>query len=330
MIKRVLVDWLGRASVPALSLVSGFLIVPSLLKYGYAALARERFRALIVPMVFWNLLIIGLSVAILIALGHKTSPVRALDGQSAWEILLFKAISLNYAGATTALNFLRDAFVCALLSPLLVLGARRGSWLFVALVWVWGLSIGFAPVVYRPSILMFFSAGVLVADRGMKLTPPSWLCAISLALFGAIEWVSSHKAPGIAWELVGWSRYPIICIAFSAIVLAISSRLSGTRFGNHLVRFEPSIYLAFLGHSVFFLLAWGTWQKIFGADLNFPYHLFFLASPAAWMFICVWLLPLLRGWPAWLQVVVRGKSSVVGMPVGNRATGSCVAGSKVR
>lgn len=50
----LLVDLLGRSSVPLLSAISGFLIVSSLARKPYMAFVRGKAASLLLPMVLWN------------------------------------------------------------------------------------------------------------------------------------------------------------------------------------------------------------------------------------------------------------------------------------
>ena len=308
-LKTVLIDNLGRASVPALSVVSGFLVVPALLRSGWLALVRERFGTLIVPMVFWNVAILALSLAIFHAIGARTTVMRALTDTTPLGVAASRVLSLDYGGATTALNFLRDVFVCVLLSPLLLSGVRRAGWLFVAALWAAGLAVGFAPLVYRPGILMFFTVGMIAAQRHGRLALPTAVTAAVVAAGVAIEfarwrgwWVPSGGLARSADETVRR-------VVFSVLILAVSLPLGRTAAGAVLARFEPPIYLVFLGHSVAFMLAWGAWQKVFGTDLDFPYVVFFLLAPPAWMLLARLLWGPATRLPPGLQRLFKGKAS---------------------
>ncbi len=307
LISFILVDLFGRASVPALSVISGFLVVSSLLKSGLAKLAQERLLTLIVPMAFWNLTVIALTLAAVLALGQKSQLMDELSGQGLTQLLIFKVLAINNAGAIVPLNFLRDVFVCALLSPVLLWGSRRFGWAALVAVWLGGLFVGFAPVVYRPHVLMFFSLGVFIAERGWRLDPPPWLLILLASLFVGFEWARHldllSSAPTF-WE--PWHQV-VRRAALSGLFISISLRLARAPLADRLVRIEPAIYFIFLAHEFFFRIFWGVWSRAFGSDLGFPYHLFFIANPIIWMLLGVQLNRLIDGAPRWAQMVVRGK-----------------------
>ena len=63
---------------------------------------------------------------------------------------------------------------------------------------------------------------------------------------------------------------------------------------------------------VTFMLAWGAWQKVFGADLDFPYVVFFLLAPLAWMLLARLLWGPATRLPPGLQRLFKGKVSPPG------------------
>ena len=159
----VIVDFLGRASVPALSLISGFLMVHELQRRHFLRALRNRLRTLLMPMVVWNCIIILFSAVIFLLLQEKTTVYRELESVDAQKMVVGKLMALRSDGATTALNFLRDLFVCAALSPVLIYLVRRVGFVAVLAGWTVGLGFGYEPLVYRPAILMFYLFGVYCA-----------------------------------------------------------------------------------------------------------------------------------------------------------------------
>jgi hypothetical protein len=53
-----LIELLGRSSVPLLSMISGWLVGPSLARRGWRRFLAGKVRAVLVPMVAWNLIAI--------------------------------------------------------------------------------------------------------------------------------------------------------------------------------------------------------------------------------------------------------------------------------
>lgn len=298
-------ELLGRASVPALSVLGGYLAVAA---YGrrpaWLAYARERASVLLLPMVSWNGLILLLSLLIWLATGAQTAVLRdwpAVDA-SALAVHLDRLTGYGYGSATTALNFLRDLFVCSLLLPLLIMLLRRTGVAGLALLWLLGLTLGFAPLVIRPHILMFFAVGVHLALQGRLLWPrPRVLLHLALALAAVMALVA--WLPAYAGNLPGTGLRLLVATGFW---LAAAS-LARFSLGAALARLEPAIYLLFLAHGCVMLLLWGGWQRVFGAGLAGPYLFFYLLAPPLTLLLVLGLRRLLALLPVGLQRLLSGK-----------------------
>ena len=114
---------LAKSGVPLLSLISGYLAVVTLEKYGYFKVLLRKARRLVWPLFWSNLLFI-----ILI-----TYPAQALDLAVRPDLSIYPFNAMGWFQATFAyyripanepLYFLKDLYTCFLLLPLLVLVAR--------------------------------------------------------------------------------------------------------------------------------------------------------------------------------------------------------------
>ena len=109
----LLSDLLGRASVPALSVLGGYLAVSAYQRRAnWWQYAKERFQTLIIPLITWNLVIILISLIILWLTGTQTSVIRDLQpfDQITFWLIFDRITAINTGSATMALNFLRDFF----------------------------------------------------------------------------------------------------------------------------------------------------------------------------------------------------------------------------
>jgi len=117
--KSIILDVFGRASVPLLSAISGYLAVVTLAHAPLRDIATKKLTSLIIPMVFWNILVIIFGIILFTTLSVTTSFYEHIQARNLFEILTQSVLSLNYEGVQTSHNFLRDVFVCFLLFPLI-------------------------------------------------------------------------------------------------------------------------------------------------------------------------------------------------------------------
>ncbi len=306
----ILLDVLGRASVPALSVLGGYLAVSAYSRRSnWWVYAKERWQTLIVPMVTWNLVIIALSFIILSVTGVQTNVINDLQPfeQLTPLLLIDRLTGYNYGSAAVALDFLRDIFVCSLLLPLVLQLIKRLGATGVGIIWLTGLTVSFAPIVMKPSIMMFFTAGVYLALQSDRLIPSRetvfklitvLLLVFVLVYFAPVLSVNYGKnVPNIVFRLVITSGLLITAIALSRIST-----------GRLIARLEPVAYLMFLSHTTIMLILWGIWQKPFGNGLAWPYPIFFIAAPFVTMIIVLGLHKVLTRMPAIAQKILNGKT----------------------
>ena len=306
----ILSDVLGRASVPALSVLGGYLAVSAYSRRpDWWIYAKERWQTLIIPLITWNVVIIVLSLFILWLTGAQTSIIRDLLPFNQLTPLLIadRLTGYNYGSATTALNFLRDIFICSLLFPLVLQFIKRLGFAGVGIIWLAGLTIGFAPVIMRPNILMFFTVGIYMAHQSNQLIPTlntafkiltTLLIALALVYFiPVLEANYGKNLPNTALRLAVASCFLITAIA-----------LSRTKVGKLIARLEPLAYLMFLSHATIMLLFWGAWQKFFGNDLAWPYAVFFVVAPFATLIALLVVHKVLTLMPATAQKILNGKT----------------------
>lgn len=311
LLESVLSDTLGRASVPALSVLGGFLAVTAYARRrNWVVYARERWQTLMVPLISWNVVIILLSVLIWMASGAQTAVLRELPSLQWAELplLLDRLTAYNYGSATTALNFLRDIFVCSLLLPLLLMLLRHTGAAGLALLWLVGLTLGFAPVVMRPHILMFFCVGIYLGLQGSLFRPClGTLSKLAVALLLPLALVG--LAPLFAGEYRNSATDTVSRLLVSGAFLLAAYGLSQIAVGNLLARLEPMIYLMFLAHASIMLVFWGAWQKAFGPGLEWPYMIFYIGAPLATLPAVVILYRGLAFTPTTMQRALSGRQA---------------------
>lgn len=294
-------DFLGRASVAALSFISGYLLVRTAATAPLATLAARRFESLIVPMLVWNLAYIGLGVAKGLALGVPWE----MDGGPVAEMT-----GLTGPTANLSLFFLRDLFVSALLVRLaLPVLARWPVAVLAGVLAVTAFDLA-EPVVFRPSILFFVVAGAVFALRGLRLAEGWGVRRTLVALlvlgvaYGAVRLSALHEVPA-ARELEDVLRRGTLVVAS----LAGGAALAETQIGVRIARLEADIYLTYLMHVIVISLLWVLWQPLMG-EANAPvYVVFFLAAPVVALVAGQAAGRVCDRMPPWMQRLVRGKSA---------------------
>ena len=119
LIQGLLIEGPGRAGASLLSIVSGYLTGKILLGncYSVGTLYKRRFRSILVPMFIWSLA--SYTVYSIASVWRVTFIDDASTLLEHLNILFFLTDIPH--GATMHLAFLRDLFVCILLSPLCLL-----------------------------------------------------------------------------------------------------------------------------------------------------------------------------------------------------------------
>ena len=296
----IVVDVMGRTSVPLLTIISGYLLYTmSSARKDYAALIAGKFRTLLVPMWLWNGLLL---IMVWASVQFRGAPVPEFVVQAG---PLNAILGLTDNPATLPLTFLRDMFVCALLSPVLVWLVRRALWptLFAGLMFAI-----FKPeqvVILRHQLLLFYIVGLAFAIHWrVPLKPKFGLPGLFALLFvagwfvvwdgplaGHIDWYEPFRQIfangarlGVAWLM--WH----ICL-----------RAQETSAYPFLATIEPVIFIAFCSHFLLF--------RMIGAvapDSPALMPLVFLVQPPVAIAVAFGIVILLgRVWP-WLLRLLNG------------------------
>ncbi|WP_245653773.1 acyltransferase family protein [Novosphingobium rosa] len=282
LMRWALIDLMARSSVPLLSMISGWLVGPSFAKRGWRIFLQGKLRTVALPMVLWNALAILLvSGAAYLGLIYAPRPTTVW-----WTIdELFCLITPN--DINVQIPFLRDLFVCMLAVPLLV---RLPSKVLIGVAlaaMAWSLMpVNPAPVVLqRPSILLFFIAGLLARRH----TLAAWMASRPLLLVGMPY--LAIGATKVWLEVVGIDRGYNNPLMLAGIDLAmrcataiffwsIAWRLAASRVAAPLLKIEPYMFLMFCAHLIMiWLFGPLIGDHIFGPIGSPAYPLFLLGQP---------------------------------------------------
>lgn len=264
---------LARASVPLLSVVSGFLLAPSLREGRYPGAVRRRLRSLVVPLVLWNVL--------------RLVWIGVLDGTDALPAgpLAWANAVVGFAGfpALTPLHFLRDLFLCALLSPLIVSLLRWGRWWTVAVFLLASMSGVLDPFILSDSILPFFAAGLGLGlgllraglpGRGLILAGAGLVPALTAA---ALVYAAHDPMPGI--ELAALVLSYMQRFAGAAFFWLLAGWLADRPVGAPVERLERLAFIVFCSHPFTVAAVWRAFELAGGGLSSWTYPLVLGAMP---------------------------------------------------
>lgn len=274
---------LAKTGVPLLSLISGYLAVLSLQKFGYFGLLRRKVVRLVWPL-FWGNLIFILLI---------TYPVQAVDPNYRADLSVYPFDPYGWFQATFAfyklpanqpLFFLKDLFTCFLLMPLLVWVARIRYVNLVVIVWMaWKciyLDTAFIFQVFplwffRFDIVFAFYLGILLFINSKDLWIRSRaLRGVSLVLFPIAGAAASVLYVIYARQdqttLFLWADF---LVKVSSVVGCISLMNLLSKGPNPVSRFlnwlSPYSYSMFLTHAITFnfyhraFIDWFGWPEFF-------------------------------------------------------------------
>ncbi len=282
IIQRLMVDVLGRSSVPLLSIVSGYLLASSI-NLRWRRLIGHRVRTLLLPLLLWN----AVMVAVLIAgRGIDPTPWYIPRNFISWTNTL---LALQQPSANVPVAFLRDLFVCILFAPVLLALARRGKPATLLLLALLAGNAAFdltGVLLIRPMILLFFATGIALRvhgiDVGHAIARP-WAIALALLLAAATVWGHAWLAAfAAALGPVEPTEVLIILLrrfAVAYLFWCAALALTGTWLGARLRDIEPFIFLVFCSHAVTFSLLSPIGRALVGGINNPLYPLYFFAQP---------------------------------------------------
>lgn len=286
-------DVAGRASVPLLSIVSGFLIIGYLSRRSLSQAARNRAATLLVPIITWNL--IGITI------------FAALDGLQ--QIEVNSVFPFTGHGFQHHLTFLRDLFVVSLLSPLLIRALKIAPVITVALIILVTALLDTWPVILRTQILMYFTFGLLFGLYRLEGTR-TYRIGRRLA-YVAFGMLLIHAALNGAAQLnkyfnfTTWIMQPISALTFWGIAQWITTKPSLLKIARVL---EPAVFLLYLSHYITARFLAGAYAQLEFAHTPWIYTLTWMLIPPLCFFVAVIGQSLMSALPGMLSLAMTGKS----------------------
>ena len=250
VLRTALGELLGRSAVPLLGMISGWLVVSTATRQPYAPFIAGKARTILLPMLLWNAIAI-LLVGAAATFGTLKAPAPTSLGWTLNELVpLVHANNVN-----VQMPFLRDLFVCMMIAPLLVRASSAGLAAVALVVVVWSVSAVHIPVLLRPQILLFFTAGIAARRFGVAERVAGWPVAVCALPFVVLI------APRLWTALLGnavFDAHPHVMTAFDLVFRLASAvlfwrlawALAGSGVADRLRTVERYGFLAFCDHLV--------------------------------------------------------------------------------
>ncbi|PRD42621.1 succinoglycan biosynthesis protein exoh [Phyllobacterium phragmitis] len=266
-----IVDWLRvflaesvfRVGVPCLSAISGYLLLRNGLEtFDYRKVLGRKMQSILLPLLIWNgafFLFVFLVQSRGIGEGYLPDVTHV-----PFPDLLNLIFALNGEPINLPLYFLRDLFVCILLSPVLAFLVKRYPLSTLTLL----LALTVVPVpihiVVRKSILLSFALGMSFAIHKVDIKKMDPYAA---PVFAAFLIASARLAAALYQygpEYPYWlnvTRNFFILIGIPGF-WALSALLIQSEFGQRLASTKGLSFWIFCAHYPVLLLLWMLWNRV--------------------------------------------------------------------
>ncbi len=250
VLRVIVIELFGRSAVPLLGMISGWLVVGSAMRRPYRAFLGSKARTILLPMLLWNAIAL-LLVCSAAYFGTLKAPTPTSIGWTLNELVpLARANDID-----VQMPFLRDLFVCMMLAPLLVRLPLSALAVIAGVVAAWGISTLHVPLLLRPQILLFFTAGIVARRTGLaeRIVALSFaVCAAPYALlFAPALWFALKGTPFIDAHPHAMAAFDILFrLASGLLFWRAAWALAGSGIAARLVGLERYGFLAFCDHLV--------------------------------------------------------------------------------
>lgn len=229
-------EQLGRICVPALTLISGYLLFSAQLDLAPLKLYLKKARTLLIPFFVFNICYFALVASVEYTTGYVPfSPVHELNDMQLTNML----VAYNAAPMNNPLHFLRELFVLVLLSPIFGLFLRRAPRVGLVLVAALFLLNLESHLVMRGTMAVMFYIGGMAAICKWdvrKYDRYAVPCALALMTLCALL---------LAFRI---EDRTFIYLSAPLLVWPMASLLDGTRFGNWAAGHSQYSFFIFLSH----------------------------------------------------------------------------------
>lgn len=254
---------LFRATVPVLSLISGYLLFQSGVDQHFLKLMKKKLAKLAVPFLFFNLSVLGAAYLLERYLGIVTSDPLADADLATW---LDAAFSLTALPVNYPLHFLRDLLVAMLLAPVLGLLLREYTLRGLVLVVTFFYFNLDQHLIMRTEIIIMFYLGGLLAVKEVdmhRLDGFAVHCVAILVLFccAILYFRVENLTP--------------FRLAAPFLIWPAAALFDQSRAGAWLCRMSKYSFFLFLIHAPLTFLVFILYRR----TMPVPYEVFWLLSP---------------------------------------------------
>ncbi|AGP77742.1 hypothetical protein I633_08400 [Alteromonas mediterranea 615] len=305
-IKILFYDIFVRSSVTALSYVSSFLIYFGLINKSRRTISFTRFKSIVLPLVFWNLLMIIFSAGMFYIKGSSYPGMESIAAFDLLDFFFNGLLALNSKPATGSLAFLRDFFVCSLLSSCLVFAIRKIGFYAILIVLAIHTFYSFEPIVMRSTILVAFTIGIYVAHKVGELKISSYFREIYIlapSVVLSVEFsILSEK-----FFLYDTFKRAGLSLLFINISYVLALKTKSFIWRERITNIANITSLIYLSHSLAFLFFWGVWNILIADKITPEYLVFFLLLPPFCFYFIYRLAPFSSYLSFPLQFLITGK-----------------------
>lgn len=250
-----------RATVPVLTVISGFLLFNACLDRDPMRLFRKKGRTILVPFLFFNLALLPFALGAELFAGVELSSSLWPFDAATW---LNAAFGISGSPINYPLNFLRDLLVLILLAPAFGWLLRNFAWPGLVLVGVVFFSNYDGLLVRRDLMAVLFYVGGMAAVRGWNLRLLDRYAVPCLAAFAL-------ACAGMVYFRIADTTYLRIVAPF--LIWPAAMLLVGTKVGFWLVRLSKYSFFMFLAHAPVLMVTSLVYKRA-GSALPYPVYWF--------------------------------------------------------
>lgn len=321
-----LADALFRIGVPCLSAISGYLLFRKGMKaFDYPATLRSKSKTVLLPFLLWNGLLF-LAILLLqrfeVGIGYFPDLWNATPRE-----MVSHGVALEELPVNVPLYFLRDLFVCILISPILAFLMRRFPWpalgVLLVITAVPDLTIF---IVQKKSILFSFSLGIALALHKIDIKAldryAAPLMLVTVGAAGLLATALYMTGP----EFTFWLNMlrNLLAVFGAAGFWASSALLIQSRLGQKLSKTGSLSFWIFCAHYPLLVIMWMIWNR---GGLDF-YPAFYIAVTLSAFAILIVSNSQVRKHMPGIYALLTGSRSGKPKPVGNNTPAFDVANDK--